>query len=262
MDSDCTVRWNPHIQDDLKDEILDLEWEEVPEEFINDNHSSDNLQWDEETNYFKKIKNRNPSKTIQELTRTGEFDHRLMLYEEHHDANVCAPTPYCAILKPENEGRREDEVIMDFMGGNNEWLSFPKAFSEGNIVEETEVRQVCEGIGQFAKILENESMIHGDIALRHFYVDQETYDIGIIDIEGGSPNARALEVQEEINQMENIIERIPRPQYGSQMHEWFGQGYESLPQAEYTDIPTSVYETDEGDNGYDLSQDDIDFLDL
>lgn len=247
MSSDgSTVRWNPHIEDEVKDEILEVDWREVPDEFINNNHSSESLKWDGE-NYFNKAKDRRPSKTIQELTRTGEFDHRLMLYDEHHDTGVHAPTPYGALL---NEGDETDEVVMEFMGGNG-WVSFPRAFSSGEIVDEDEVRQVCQGLGRFAKILQNEQMKHGDIALRHFYVDQDSYDVGVIDIENGTANARPSAVEEEIDQIEGVIDRIPRPQYEDQMFDWYNQGYESVPDPEDTQLPTSVYESE--DDGYDLT---------
>ena len=241
-----TVRWNPHIDEAEKEEIMNVDWEEVPDEFINNNHSSESLKWDGEK-YFNKAKDRRPSKTIQELTRTGEFDHRLMLYDEHHDTGVHAPTPYGAIL---NEGEKTDEVVMEFMGGNG-WTSFPTAFSQGELVGEDQVSQVCKGLGKFAKILENEQMRHGDIALRHFYVNQDNYDVGVIDIEGGTANARSSEVKAEVAQIEDVIERIPRPQYEGQMIGWYQEGYDSVPDPENTQLPTSVY--DAGDNGFDLS---------
>lgn len=243
-----TVRWNPHIGEEEKEEILDVDWREVPDEFINNNHSSEALKWDGE-NFFNKEKDRRPSKTIQELTRTGEFDHRLMLYNEHHDTGVHAPTPYCAMLSGDDSGG--DQVVMEFMGGD-EWMSFPRAFSQGEIVDKEEVRQVCQGLGEFAKVLENEQMKHGDIALRHFYVNQDTYDLGVIDIEGGTANARPSAVEEEIYQIEEVMDRIPRPQYEDEMFEWFSEGYESVPDPRDTNIPTSVYESEE--NGYNLSE--------
>lgn len=252
---DQTLRWNPHIQEDEKQDILQTEWTEVPNEYINNNHSSESLKWDEE-NYFSKEKDRAPAKTIQELTRTGEIDHRLLLYEEHHNTNVHAPTPYCAALSGNEEDG--DQVIMDFMG--DQWASFPKAFSQGDLVDEQNVRQVTQGLGQFAKILENEQMRHGDIALRHFYVDQETYDVGVIDIEGGSVSAKESAIAEERQQIEDVIERIPRPQYEDQLEGWFEEGYDQVPEPEDTNIPTSVYETE--DNGYSLTEMATDILSL
>lgn len=243
-----TVRWNPHVDEDEKEEIMNLDWREVPDELINNNHSSESLRWDGET-YFNKAKDRRPSKTIQELTRTGEFDHRLMLYDEHHDTGVHAPTPYGAVL---TEGEGPDEVVMEFMGEGDGWISFPMAFSKGDLVEEHQVRQVCRGVGRFAKILDNEQMNHGDIALRHFYVNRDGYDVGVIDIEGGTVNARPSAVEQELDQMEDVIDRIPRPQYKGEMMNWYQEGYESVPDPDQTNFPTSVYESD--DDGFDFSE--------
>ncbi|MFB6116695.1 MAG: lipopolysaccharide kinase InaA family protein [Candidatus Nanosalina sp.] len=234
-----TIRWNPHIGDEEKEDIAHAEFEEVPGDLINDDNSSEAFRWDRE-NYFAKEKERDPSKTIQELTRTGEFDHRLSLYDEHHDTGVHAPTPYCAMINPEND-QYGDQVIMEFIGGEN-WTSFPRAFAEGAIVGEDEVKQVAEGLGRYSKILENECMGHGDVAWRHFFVNTENYDLAVIDIEGGTANARPSMIEEERQEISEVLDQIPRPQYEDQIYEWFAEGRESVPEPDETNLPTSAYD--------------------
>lgn len=251
---DTTVRWNPHICDDTKDELEKAEFVEVPENLINNDHSSDSLKWDG-GNFFSKQKGRKPSNTIQELTRTGEFDHIFSLYNEHHDTSIHAPTPYCAVIYSDND--TVDQVVMDFMGGDD-WMSFPRAFSGGEfLMQEDEVRSVCYSLGEFAKILENENMAHGDVAWRHFYVDPEHYDVAAIDIEGGTTDARESTIQGEQEELQSILDKMPRPQYEEAIYDGFQDGYESVPDPENTDLPRSEYEC-EGDYG--LTQKALDLL--
>jgi len=248
------IRWNPHICESTKEELAETELEEVPDYLINSNHSSETLRWDGEK-FFGKEKDRKPSNTIQELTRTGEFDHKLSLYNEHHDTGVHAPTPYCAIMYSE-ENQIDNELIMEFMGGDD-WMSFPKAFSQGEIVQEEEVQSVCQGIGEFAKILQNEKLGHGDIAWRHLYVNPDNYDIAVIDIEGGTTQARPSMMDEETREIQEILDQIPRPQYEDQINGWFEQGYNSVPDPRNTDLPTSEYACD---GGYEISENALDLL--
>lgn len=219
------IRWSEDITQEHIQGVLKAEFSEY--EGTHKDHSCEGVGSDENGDYLLKDKERNFATEQTEFDSLTMWNEILEFYDKEYDTGISSPTPYC---HTEKEG-----VVMEIINGQDwEPLDYVRSNDHGNdiINNKDEARNVANKVGSLAKIMENEGLIHGDIAKRHLLINKKNQDLGVIDVEGISRADNNHEVAKEVYQLRETLDHLSSMKgYGeSEVSDWFQEGYDTIPE--------------------------------